>query len=177
MSHSASSSRSGNVIGGSILIAIGIWFLLSAFGVDLPRIGSLWPIFPTLGGLAFIAAYMASSGRNAGLLVPGVGGFLLGVFFFLITVGPFRWRDMDSLWPVFPLIGGITFVVVWWADGQRERGLLVPAGLGMGVGVVGLVATLGGLRASLIARLWPVILVVVGVYLLTQGFVAGSRSK
>ena len=129
------------MLGGIVLILVGLWFLLDRLGLDLPGIGQLWPVFPMLGGLALIAGYVLGRETDPGVLVPGVGGLLVGVFFLLITIGPLRWPDLEYLWPVFPLIGGVTFGVVWLASGRRNSGVLVPAGMGIAVGVVGLLFT------------------------------------
>jgi hypothetical protein len=170
MSKELSSDKRGNLIGGLILIAIGLWFLLGGLGVNLPDIGRLWPIFPTLAGLAFIAGYFMGSQKEAGLLIPGIGAFLTGLFFFFFTFGIFEWGEMGRLWPVFPLIGGIAFAAVWLADGRKEPGLLIPAGAALAVGIIGLTFTLGGLSFALIGAYWPVILIVIGLGILTQNF-------
>lgn len=176
MSKVVSSDKRGNVIGGLIVIAIGIWFFLGSLGVNLPSIGRLWPIFPTLAGLAFIAAYFIESENEVGILIPGVGAFLTGIFFFFFTFGVFEWAAMGQLWPVFPLIGGIAFAAVWLAGGRKESGLLIPAGGALAVGIIGLIFTLGGFSIALITNYWPVILIVVGLGILAQNLI-GESSK
>jgi len=166
-----SSNHSGNVIGGLILVAIGIWFLLGALGVRLPGIGNLWPIFPTLAGLAFIVAYARQ--KDAGLLIPGVTGFLIGLFFFLFTLGSFEWSQMGQLWPVFPLIGGVAFLAAYLSE--RDAGLLIPAVGAMGVGVIGLLFTLSGLSLAWLGTFWPVVLIVVGLFVLAQNLMGRGR--
>lgn len=159
-----SSNRSGNIIGGLVLITIGIWFLLSALGLRLPGIGRFWPIFPTLAGLAFIIAYFRQ--RDAGFLIPGVAAFLTGLFFFLFTLGRVDWSQMGRLWPVFPLIGGLAFLATYLSE--RDAGLLFPAVGGIAVGVIGLFFTLGGLSLAWLGTFWPVILILVGILILGQ---------
>ncbi|MCA9931449.1 MAG: hypothetical protein KC419_23345 [Anaerolineales bacterium] len=161
-----SADRRGSVFGGLIVIAIGVWFLMASLGVNLPNIGNLWPIFPTIGGLAFLFAYVTGSEKDPGFLIPGVGGFLVGLFFFLFTFGIYEWAEMGRLWPVFPLIGGIAFLAMYLA--VRDGGLLVPAFGGIGVGVVGLLFTLTGVSLAWIGTYWPVILIVVGLIILAQ---------
>jgi hypothetical protein len=177
MNKQLSSDKRGNMIGGLILIAIGIWFLLGSLGVNLPDIGNLWPIFPTLAGLAFIAGYFMGSDKEAGLLIPGISAFLTGIFFFFFTFGIFEWGQMSRLWPVFPLIGGIAFIGLWLADGRKEPGLLIPAGGGLAVGIIGLIFTLSGLNFALIATYWPVILIVIGLGILAQNFLSKSKGS
>jgi len=217
--------KHGGIILGLILIGIGLWFLAYNLGLDLPGISALWPIFPTLGGLALLYAYLTGREQDAGVLVPGIGGFLVGIFFFaitlgplswgdleewwpifpliggvafltmfvlskprdagvlvpgiggllvgifflLITLGPLRWSEMGSLWPAFPLIGGLTFFGAWLAS-RQDVGLLVPAGLGVAVGIVGFVFTLGLLGARVLTEGWPVLLILIGLAVVVKSF-------
>ena len=166
-------TNGGNLIGGLAIIGVGVWFLLRNLGVALPGIGGLWPIFPTLGGLAFMAMYATGRERDAGILIPGIGGFLIGLFFFLFTFGIVEWSAMGRLWPVFPLIGGIAFIATWLASNGRETGLLIPGGMGLAVGLVGLFFTTVGWSLKWLGQYWPVILILVGIGLLAQNMIRG----
>jgi len=161
-----SADQRGNVFVGLLIIGVGIWFLMARLGVNLPNIGAMWPIFPTFGGLAFLGMYLSGRDKDAGLLIPGIGGFLVGLFFFFFTFGVFEWGEMGRLWPVFPLIGGIAFTALYMAE--RDSGLLVPALGGLGVGIIGLFFTMMGLSLAWIGTYWPVILIVVGLIILAQ---------
>jgi hypothetical protein len=164
----------GSIIGGLLLMAVGGWFLAARLGYHLPGLDTLWPIFPTLAGLAFIISFLTGREREPGILVPGVGAFLSGLFFLLFTVGPLRWSDMSDWWPIFPLIGAVAFLAVWAGTRPRDHSLLVPAGLGAGVGVAGLLVTVAGLRLRLLWQAWPVALILVGLWVLVSGFGAGA---
>ena len=108
------SSRSGVLIPGLILIALGAWFLVRALGFDLPGMDALWPIFPTIVGLSLFVGWLFAPKKrgNHGMMIPAVINFLVGAFFFGFTFGIFQWRDMAILWPVFPLIVGVAFIVL-----------------------------------------------------------------
>ena len=164
-----SADRRGSMFGGLIIIAIGVWFLLGSMGINLPNIGNLWPIFPTVGGLAFLSAYLFGKEKDAGFMIPGVGGLLVGLFFFLFTFGIYEWGEMSRLWPVFPLIGGIAFLAMYLAE--KDGGLLVPAFGGIGVGVIGLLFTMTGLSLDWMGTYWPVILIIVGLFILAQNMI------
>lgn len=172
---SSSPNRIGSIVGGLILLGVGVWFLLGALGVPLPGVGALWPLLVIFGGLAFIGMFLFGN-EEPGILVPGVGGLLTGIFFLLITVGPLNWEDLGTLWPVFPLIGGMAFVVTYLAD-RSEPGLLVPGLGGLAVGMVGLLFTLGNLDFALIATWWPLLLIVIGVILLVQNVSKRGKSR
>ena len=95
---------------------------------------------------------------------------LTSAFFLAITLGALAWGDLGRLWPVFVLIGGVAFLAQWLAR-PSERGLLLPALLGLTVGGVALVFTLGLLNPAVTeqaARLWPLGLIVLGAGLLVS---------
>lgn len=165
-------SRGGSILGGIVLILIGAWFLLVTLGVNMPDIGEMWPIFPTLGGLAFIGMYLTGAEEDAGVLIPGVGGLLVGLFFFAITLGPLDWSDLDRWWPIFPLIGGIAFMVTWIFD-RKETGLLVPGLGGVAVGAIAFVFTMAGESLAWLVDWWPLLLVIAGLFLLIQSLFRG----
>lgn len=220
----------GRIFGGLILILIGLWFLLDNLGVRTPHLGDLWPLVPLLGGLAFIVSYLTGRERDAGVLVPGCGGFMVGLFFLAFTLGPLDWDDMGAWWPVFPIIGGLTFITLFvmskerdagilvpgcggllvglffflftlgrfewddmgrlwpafpligglvflgvWLFKRSDVGLLVPAGLGLAVGLVGFLFTLGGLGLRWLALGWPILLIVIGLALVARSLVRTGR--
>jgi ABC-type Fe3+-siderophore transport system permease subunit len=84
---------------------------------------------------------------------------------------------MVRLWPVFALIGGIAFVILFVAEGRnRDWGVL---GIGLAaivVGVVGLAVT-HGLVSGDIVRYWPVLLILLGSVGLVGAFFRGFRRE
>jgi hypothetical protein len=167
--------RSGNLIGGLVLIAIGLWFLADNFGFQTFRLRAIWPIFPTLAGVGFILSYLTGREKDEGVLIPGVICLLLGPFFFLFTAGPLDWDDMGALWPVFPLIAGVAFLVTWLAGRCRDPGYLWSGLPALGVGAIGLLFTLGPFRFRTIVQGWPLVLVGVGVWLLVREWLRMRR--
>ena len=58
------SDRSGQMIGGFIVLAVGVIFLLHNFDL-IPSIGKLWPVFPIIVGVGLIiGALTKSKSRN-----------------------------------------------------------------------------------------------------------------
>lgn len=169
--------RPVNFIPGLILVLLGIWFLARNLDVRVPGLDQLWPIFPLLFGLSFIVQFFANGRHEEGLLFAGTAATLVGAFFFAITLGPLTWTN--DYWPVFPLIGGVAFLAQWLAR-PSQRGLLVPAMMGILVGVVGLAVTLnliGPDAAKLVGNLWPVLLILAGLAMLGRYFFPGSVKK
>ncbi len=149
------SKRGGNLLAGLVLLGLGLYFLLDNLGFRLPGLGQLWPIFPMLGGLAFIWSFLMNREGDAGVLIPGCGGFLVGLFFFAITLGPLEWDDLSQWWPVFPMLGGVAFLTMFTLAKEREPGVLVPGLGGVLVGVFFLLITVGPLRWEDMGKLWP----------------------
>lgn len=170
--------RRGAIFPGLVLIALGLWFLAGTLGMPLPALGDLWPIFPLGFGLAMLSQYFMQGRQEPGLVFAGVSATLIGALFFAITLGPLEWSDLGRLWPLFVLIGGLAFLAQWLAQ-PNERGLLVPALLGLLVGGVAILFTLnllGTAAGQLAAKLWPVILIVLGLGLLGSYFLRGRKA-
>jgi hypothetical protein len=147
--------RGGSLFGGLFLIGLGLWFLADNLLLDLPSLGYMWPIFPTLGGLGLVYSYLRDRDRDAAVLVPGIGGFLVGIFFFAITLGPLTWSDLVQWWPIFLLIGGIAFIATFVLGRQHGAGLLFLGTGNLLLGIFFLLITLGPLRWRDMGTLWP----------------------
>jgi hypothetical protein len=165
-------NNNSSVVAGVILIVLGLVFFgitQGAFNLDW---GNFWPIFPMIGGaiVLFQALYAQNSERRAGLVLGGSIPFLIGVFFFSITLGLFSWSDMGILWPVFPLIVGVAFWAAYFVSGLRQRGYFIPAIVLTLVGMVFLGITLTSVGYGILGKLWPLFLILAGVLLLTQRF-------
>ncbi|MBN1582866.1 MAG: hypothetical protein JXA89_19300 [Anaerolineae bacterium] len=179
---SGRSSTVGSVIWGVILIGVGGWFLLDAIGISLPGIDTFWPVFPVLVGCAFVFGWLTSSDKRSahGIMIPATINILVGLFFFGFTFGFFEWGDMAYLWPVFPLIVGISFLVAWVFSFFREWGLLIPAGVTGAVGVIGLAFTLDKLDnvyLNLLIKGWPVLLILMGLGTLLRGLFGRTTTR
>ena len=150
---------------GGFLVSMGGWFALGQLGMNLPGIEQMWPVFPLFGSVCFLVGFLLGP-KNYGLVLPGVAAGLVALFFFPFSLGWWSWESMDALWPIFPLIGGLAFIAMWIAAGLRYGGLLVPAFLGVGTGLVGLAMTLTPLKDVVVAVGWPVAFLAAGATLL-----------
>src|SRR6476620_5412229 len=73
-------ARAGWVFPGTIALLLGVFFLLTTNGIlSWSDQGTLWPIYPLVVGLAFLAAYLASGFRMIGYLIPGAILSLVGL--------------------------------------------------------------------------------------------------
>ncbi len=171
-------NRRGAVVPGLLLVALGAWLLAGTLGVPLPGLARLWPGFVIAFGLACLVQFFSEGRRSPGLVFTGVAAALLGAFLLAFTLGPLAWGDMRQWWPALVVIGGLAFLAQWLAR-PAERGLLAPAALALLVGVVALAINLGRVRADVaeqVARLWPLLLIAIGLGLLAN-YVVSSRRK
>ncbi len=162
--------RRGTMVVGGILILAGIWALLSTLGVPWASMDQLWPAVLALVGVASIVSALSASPRKSDGVWFGVTAVLSGGVMLYITAGPGEWGDMSWLWPAFPIAGGVGWLAAWLVD-VRELSTLVTGLIALVVGGLGFAYTyglLGAQRASDLARLWPIILVVLGIGLILQ---------
>lgn len=153
---------SRSLIPGVLLIVFGVFFLAVNFvGVDFEDI---WPVTLLVPAIAFFIMF-ARDRRQYGLLMPGTILVVLSVLFFTCQIR--GWTLMDVLWPIFMLAPGLGFIMLY-LFGRRDPGLLIPAGILIGLSAVFLLANLG------FGHLWPAVLILVGVLLLVRRKSGGS---
>jgi hypothetical protein len=165
--------RLGTAVIGLGLVALGVVFLLAQW-IGWSRI---WPVFPVLGGLAFFGAYVSTGLRDGGFAFVGTLAVLVGLFFFGFSSGIWEWEEMSRLWPVFPFIGGVAFTVLFVAERRsRDVGTLGIGCAALIVGVVGLALTYGIVGRGIV-RLWPLLLVLAGLFGLVSALWQGFRRE
>jgi hypothetical protein len=177
--------RRGTVITAVVLIGIGAYLLLANLNViPFYPITQMWPGLVVLVGILFWLGYIFGKEHDPGLAFVGTIVSLVGLLFFLFTfnvdllgLGRVDWGDMRLLWPAFPLIVGIAFVVLWAAGGFRDWGVLIPAGILLLVGFGGFAFTLGNVPVfQNILQWWPLLLIFFGIVILIQSVIR-PRSK
>jgi hypothetical protein len=154
-----------------VLILLGIYLLLKQF-ISIPDWDVVWPVFPTAGGLALLIGYVFGERRDPGHVFLGTAAMLVGLVFFLITMGPLEYSDLGTWWPVFVVIGGVAFLAQWAAARFRDWGALFLALVALVVGGAGLaimLRLLGPQTRELLPNLWPALLVLAGLMMLLRG--------
>lgn len=170
--------RRGAVIPALVLILLGIYLLLAELNVGIPGWDVVWPVFPFAGGLAFLGSFAFGQRRDPGQVFVGTAATLVGLVFFFVTLGPLSYRDLTTWWPVFILIGSAAFLAQWAAAGFHDWGALFLALVALVVGGAGLAVTLqllGPQTAELLPRLWPVLLILLGLMVFLRALI-GRRS-
>lgn len=149
----------------TFLIFLGLLFLLRSF--HMLSWNNVWPLI--LVGVG-VTLFISGLGRtDKGAVFPGTVLILVGVFFFLWSRFHFPdYMDMDELWPVFPLIVGLAFCVLFLVN-PRDWGTLVPGAILILISLAFFFTNVGLFPASswvYIGRLWPLVLIVIGIGLL-----------
>jgi hypothetical protein len=133
----------------------------------LTFLATYWPVVPILVGAALLTmAVMADGqGRRAALVTFGTIPLLMGLFLFATTLGILDWDAQGTLWPLYPLIIGVSLLAGFLVSGTGNRGLLI-SGLGFAsIGAIFLGITLYG-DYSLLGQIWPVYLIIAGLLML-----------
>ena len=163
--------RLGMVWAGLGLIGLGF----AVLAASLLGWSQLWPLFPILAGLGLFAGYVVSGAKDGGLAFLGTLATLSGLFLFGFTLGAWAWDEMATLWPVFLVIAGIAFLVAFVAERRaRDLGVLGLSCAALVAGVLGLGVTRGFLESDVV-KLWPLLLVLVGIFSLAGAILRALR--
>jgi hypothetical protein len=157
-------SNVGALIGGALLIGFGLLSLVGRL-FDAWNWGALWPFLIIGFGALFFIAMFATGKNGAALAIPGsiVGGIGLVLLFQSLTD---HWESMSYFWTLIILFVGVGIYIMGWYggdNGQKQSGKrLISVGAIMFV-IFG--AFFEMLFSSFNNMLFPVLLIVLGVYL------------
>jgi hypothetical protein len=141
------------VVVGAILIVLGAMMLLERV---LPWAGNLvWAAIFALGGLALLGVYNRSKPRRWPLILAYIAFALAGLM--LIEMVPLL-SNLEDAYVMFAI--AIPFLYVYLRD--RKLWALIPGGIMAAIGV--------GLLLENTIWLFPIVLIVVGLYLMIRQF-------
>lgn len=151
-----------NLVWGVILILLGAGFLAFQLYPDLFS-GFSWPWIMLVIGAVF--AVVSLVGRIGGLMVPGVIMLTLGGIF-LYQTNSGNWESWAYIWTLLPAAAGLGMIIGSLYDREMVPSRTAGAWM-LGAGLVAFAIFGGffGLDPSL-ARYWPVILILVGLWVL-----------
>ena len=138
------------------LIILGAVFLFENFGYIEFDFRAMWPVLLIFGGAAFWIGYFRNK-EDVGLVMPGTILIIFGAMFWFCAIE--GWWNMEYLWPGFMIGPGLGFIFMYLL-GKREKAMLVPAGILIGMGLI------FTFRETSLLRFWPVILIGFGIYLI-----------
>lgn len=162
--------RRATVFLATVLVLVGTYFLLVQLQLGIPTVDRIWPVVPLAWGITALIEYFRER-RSESRVFWGSALTLSSLFLFLITMGEQDYSVLRTWWPVFVAIGGISFLALWLAHGERDRGVLFLGIVGLLFGGGALAVNLGVLGPNVarqIAHLWPALLVLVGAGLLLR---------
>ncbi len=145
-----------SLIAGIILIVIGLVILGDNLGFFYVTWDTFWPWFLIIGGVLFLMGWM-SDREKYGLLMPA--SILIVYGFMFLWAAYDGWWYMDTLWPFFLIGPGLGFLLMYLL-GNKETGLLVPAAILLGLGLIFL------LGSGTARFFWPILLIGIGIILL-----------
>lgn len=101
----------GLVFVGILALLVGIFFFGFSLGFwQWRQMRELWPVFPLILGVAFVALFFAGRARDAGSLGVGCAALVVGIAGLAFTYGLVG-RDIWRYWPVLLILVGVLSLV------------------------------------------------------------------
>jgi uncharacterized metal-binding protein len=146
-------------------VLAGVCLLLENFGF-LPGVYRLWPVFPGFLGIGLTLLFF-QRGR-ADLVLFGMGSYLIGASLLFFVLNFTSWSALNWAWPTFVALLGVSSSLAAAFAGTLRRMLFLS-----GTFLVLLAACFYAVF-GLSPKLWPISLVLFGLWLL---LLARPRSK
>jgi hypothetical protein len=159
--------KTSDFVTGLVLVCLGVIFLADNLDYIELDFTSIWPLLIILGGLAFGMGYLKNR-KNYGLLMPATILLVFGLLFLYCSLK--GWEYMNFLWPVFMIGPGLGFYFMY-QFGEKEKGLLIPAAILVGLGLLFI------LGLDYILKYWSLILIAAGGYLIYKHYKTRDRTS
>lgn len=150
---------------GALLIILGVFILIIQSGYV--NWANFWPFILIIGGALFFFGFFLNR-KNFGLLMPGSILLIIGVLFLYTSHN--HWHYMEQLWPTFILAPGLGLLLMF-LFAPKGNALWIPGGI-----LVTLALTFYA-RFCYFFRYWPIVLILVGLYLIFSGFGKKEHTK
>ncbi|MCF6092653.1 hypothetical protein L1765_01430 [Microaerobacter geothermalis] len=158
--------QNNNAVLGTVLIAVGLIFLAREF--DIPYIDQLFTWQWMMVGIGLVLILFSGRGKDGGLILPGVILIGLGIHFWGTSF--FSW--WPTHWAIFTFIVSIGFFM--YSARTKSAGASIPGIILLLISIIAFFFS--GLwffiakTFNLLENWWPVLLILVGVYLLFSQF-------
>ena len=101
---------------------VGGFFLAITLGpLGWEDMGRYWPVFVLIGGVAFLAQWLAQP-RERGLLVPAALALIVGLTALSFTLGlanPALADRLSQLWPLLLILAGLALLASYFFQARR----------------------------------------------------------
>jgi len=112
--------KGGAWVGGVLLIALGVIFLLQNFGFPVPK--NWWAIFVMVPGIAALGAAWSIREREGAWTAGAVGSLLAGVIMVGMAIVFFFGFDFGKFWPLILIALGVGALSgAGWPRGRSGR--------------------------------------------------------
>lgn len=102
-------------------LLVGIFLALFAWGfLGWGEMAVWWPVFPAIGGLAFLVLWAAGGAKDGGILVPAGAGILTGLVGLAFTRGAIKAAAIARWWPVLLILLGAIILFERTFGGRRD---------------------------------------------------------
>jgi hypothetical protein len=105
----------GQVFLGIAATLVGLTFFFVTLGpLEYNDLGTWWPVFVLIGGVAFLGQWAAAGLRDRGALFLGLVAIVIGGAGLAITLkllGPRTLELLPNLWPVILVLGGLMLLL------------------------------------------------------------------
>ena len=162
-----------NLVIGLLLIVLGGWFLAGQFVPDLKfwiNAEKSWPLFVIGAGLLLLVLGLLTQTAEMAIpacIVGGIGGLL----YWQNTTG--NWDSWAYAWTLIPGFVGVGIMLAGLLRGQGSRAFREGGGLILVSLVLFVIfgSFLGG--GAVLGSYWPVLLILLGLWLLVRPWVKG----
>lgn len=166
--------RKRSFVPGLILLCIGTYLLLRE--LDLWDFGwlEIYPLILLGIGLLYFRNFIAD--RAHGPLIWSVFFLGNGTFFLLRNYGILPFWPIDVAWPIIPLVLAAGYLAAF-VYLEAKPGLFLGFAIAGFIGVVGLADSFGAINLPDINRLWPVLLILLGILIILKGYRSTQSSS
>jgi len=151
-------STNSSYVLGIFLIILGVFILIIQSGYV--NWANFWPFILIIGGTLFFFGFFLNR-KNFGLLMPGAILLITGMLFQYLNHT--HWHYMEELWPTFILAPGLGLLLMF-LFGPKGNALWIPGS------ILVTLALIFYARFCYFFRYWPIVLILVGLYLIFSGF-------
>ncbi len=138
-----------------ILILCTPLLLLETFGVTRGMY-KIWPVFPLVFGIGSVLIAFRTENRFP--IMGGIGSFLIlcSLFFFYLNLT--SWSELATLWPVFVILLGLSFII----SSVLNQSLVVRI-LGIATSLIGIAFTF---IFTISYSFWPLAIALAGILII-----------